>query len=215
MTREELESLIAEVQHRQCELNDVEVKSARGGTPKRLYEALSAFANRTGGGVILLGLDENADFGVAGVGNAHQLQADIGDLASNEMEPALRPEFTVEEIGGKTVVAAEVASIPRLPAAEPGRCLDRRPRAAGARSGRARRTTKRPPVDLLHADCAARTAQPAATSRARRANPSLCTGEGVDKQLGMPGIAGNRRQASMVSAEEVGGQWASLPCREG
>ena len=89
MTREELERLIAEVQHRQSELNDVEVKSARAGTPKRLYEALSAFANRTGGGVILFGLDESADFGVVGVGNAHQLQADIGDLASSEMEPAI------------------------------------------------------------------------------------------------------------------------------
>lgn len=35
MTREDLERLIAEVQHRQSELNDVEVKSARAGTPTR------------------------------------------------------------------------------------------------------------------------------------------------------------------------------------
>ena len=112
MNREELEHLVSEVQRRQTELGDVEVKSARAGTPKRLYEALSAFANRTGGGVILFGLDESADFGVIGVGNAHQLQADIGDLASSEMEPALRPEFTVEDIDGKTVVAVEVAEVP-------------------------------------------------------------------------------------------------------
>jgi ATP-dependent DNA helicase RecG len=112
MNREELERLIAEVQQRQTELNNVEVKSARAGTPKRLYEALSAFANHTGGGVVLFGLDENADFGIVGVGNAHQLQADIGDLASSEMEPALRPEFTVEDIDGKTVVAVEVAEVP-------------------------------------------------------------------------------------------------------
>ena len=112
MTKEELERLIAEVQHRQSELNDVEVKSARAGTPKRLYEAISAFANRTGGGVVLFGLDESADFDVIGVGNAHQLQADIGDLASSEMDPALRPEFTVEDIDGKTVVAVEVAEVP-------------------------------------------------------------------------------------------------------
>ncbi|MBM4090016.1 MAG: transcriptional regulator [Planctomycetes bacterium] len=112
MNREELERLIVEVQQRQTELNDVEVKSARAGTPRRLYEALSAFANHTGGGVIVFGLDESADFGVIGVGNAHQLQADIGDLASSEMEPALRPEFTVEDIDGKTVVAVEVAEVP-------------------------------------------------------------------------------------------------------
>jgi predicted HTH transcriptional regulator len=112
MTPEELESLIAEVQHRQSELNNVEVKSARSGTPKRLYEAVSAFANRTGGGVILFGLDGNADFAVVGVKDAHRLQSDIGDLASSEMEPALRPEFTVEDIGGRTVVAVETAEVP-------------------------------------------------------------------------------------------------------
>ncbi len=111
MIRDELERLIAEVQQRQSELNDVEVKSARGGTPKRLYESLSAFANRTGGGAILFGLDENTDFEVVGVGNPQQLQADIGNLAASEMEPALRPEFTVEEIDGKTVVAVEVDEI--------------------------------------------------------------------------------------------------------
>ena len=123
MIREELESLIAEVQHWQTELNDVEVKSARAGTPKRLYEALSGFANRTGGGVILFGLDESADFAVIGVGNAQQLQADIGDLASSEMEPALRPEFTVEDINGRTVVAVEIADRPGFFAGRGRRCF--------------------------------------------------------------------------------------------
>jgi hypothetical protein len=41
---------VAEVQQAQSELAPVEVKSARGGTPERLFEPLSAFANRTGGG---------------------------------------------------------------------------------------------------------------------------------------------------------------------
>ena len=36
MTREELLQLIAEVQQHQSELDDVEAKSAKGGTPKRL-----------------------------------------------------------------------------------------------------------------------------------------------------------------------------------
>ena len=53
MTREELRQLIADVQYHQSELASVEVKAARGGTPRRLYESLSAFANQTGGGVIV------------------------------------------------------------------------------------------------------------------------------------------------------------------
>ena len=69
MNREEPEHLVSEVQRRRTELNDVEVKTAGLGTPKRLCEALSAFANRTGGCLILFGLDESADFGVVGIGN--------------------------------------------------------------------------------------------------------------------------------------------------
>jgi ATP-dependent DNA helicase RecG len=90
MARKEVEQLITEVQKRQSELDSVEVKAARGGTPKRLYEALSAFANRTGGGVLLFGLDESRDLSIVGVGDAHRLQEEITHLASAEMEPALR-----------------------------------------------------------------------------------------------------------------------------
>jgi len=60
-------------------------------------------ANRTGGGVILFGLNEETDFKIA-VGDAHRLQEDLTSLASAEMEPALRPELTVAEIEGESVV---------------------------------------------------------------------------------------------------------------
>ena len=74
MTRDEVLQLIADVQRHKSETGDVEVKTARGGTPKRAYEALSAFANHPGGGIMLFGLDENKDFEVVGVGD------DVGDL---------------------------------------------------------------------------------------------------------------------------------------
>jgi len=54
MTLDDLTKIIAEVQKLQSELDDVEVKAALHGTPQRLFEALSAFSNRTGGGVLLL-----------------------------------------------------------------------------------------------------------------------------------------------------------------
>jgi len=112
MTRDDLQKLMAEIQQHRMELDTVEVKKARGGTPKRLYEAMSAFANRTGGGVILFGLDESADFSITGVGDAHRLQEEITSLASDNMEPALRPGFTVDEIDGETVVAVEIDEVP-------------------------------------------------------------------------------------------------------
>ena len=112
MTREEMRQLIADVQKRQSELASVEVKTARGGTPRRLYEPLSAFANHTGGGVLLFGLDESRDFAIIGVGDAHRLQEEITHLASSDMEPALRPHFLVDEIEGETVVAVEIDEVP-------------------------------------------------------------------------------------------------------
>lgn len=111
MNLKELKQLIFEVKEKQCEFDHVEVKTARGGTPKRLYEPLSAFANRTGGGVVLFGLDESKKFSIVGVGDAHRLQEEITHIASNEMEPALRPEFFVDEIEGETIVAIEIDEI--------------------------------------------------------------------------------------------------------
>ena len=112
LTETELLALIEEVQHLRSELDDVEVKTARGGTPQRLFEVLSAFANRPGGGLLLLGLDERRAFEVVGVGDVHRLQEEISHLATADMEPPLRPEFTVAEIAGHTVVVVEVFEIP-------------------------------------------------------------------------------------------------------
>jgi ATP-dependent DNA helicase RecG len=47
-----------------------------------------------------------------GVGDVHGLQGDISNLANDNMEPTLWPEFTVEEIDGKTVVAVEIEEVP-------------------------------------------------------------------------------------------------------
>lgn len=55
MDKQEILNLITEIRNRGSEIDDVEVKSAHQGTPKRIYESLSALSNRVGGGVILFG----------------------------------------------------------------------------------------------------------------------------------------------------------------
>jgi len=111
MTRDELLALIADLRRRESESSAIEVKSAHRGTPKHLFEPLSALANRTGGGVLLFGLNEADEYRIVGVGDAGRLQEDISGVAA-DMEPAVRPEFVVEEIEGKLVVAAEVPEVP-------------------------------------------------------------------------------------------------------
>lgn len=115
MTPDELVALVAEVRRQQSELQHVEVKAARGGTPlKPIREALSAFANQPGGGILLCGLDEERDFAVGGVGDVQRLQEEIANVAASEMEPPLRPEFTVAEVEGQRIVGVEVAEVSAL-----------------------------------------------------------------------------------------------------
>lgn len=110
MDREAIQSLIVELRCRHGELEGVEAKAAHTGTPPDLFKPLSAFANRSGGGILLFGLDEDAGFKVVGVGNPRKLQEDLSGLAA-QMEPPLRPSFYVEEIEGGTVVAVEVPEV--------------------------------------------------------------------------------------------------------
>ncbi|MGQ4809132.1 hypothetical protein NKDENANG_02534 [Candidatus Entotheonellaceae bacterium PAL068K] len=111
MEREELRKLVAEIQTRRMEPDSVEVKSANQGTPK-LYDSLSSFANRFGGGVILLGLDENQAFKIVGVGNPQRVQEEVSSWARSEMEPPVTVEFTVDEIDDEVVMAIDIQEVP-------------------------------------------------------------------------------------------------------
>ena len=110
MDRSEILRLFAELRRRHGELEGVEAKAAHTGTPADLFKPLSAFANRAGGGILLFGLDEDAGFKAVGVGNPRKLQEDLSGLAA-QMEPPLRPSFSVEEIEGGTIVAVEVPEV--------------------------------------------------------------------------------------------------------
>ncbi len=97
MDRESILRLISDLRRCHGELEGVEAKAAHTGIPPDLFKPLSAFANRPGGGILLFGLDEDAGFKIIGVGNPRKLQEDLSGLAA-QMEPPLRPCFSVEEI---------------------------------------------------------------------------------------------------------------------
>ena len=110
MLKEELIDLVHQTQQIGAEQQEVEVKAAHNGCPKRLYDTLSAFSNQDGGGVILFGLDENQGFNVVGVYDAQDLQKHVGEQC-DQMEPKVRPLFTISEIDGCAVVSAEIPGI--------------------------------------------------------------------------------------------------------
>jgi ATP-dependent DNA helicase RecG len=112
MTSDELREVLEQLQHHGTELTSVEAKRARDGVPKRIWETLSAFANTPGGGVLLLGVDEQQGFAPTGVSNPARIQADLGAVAADQMEPPLRPLLQVFEIDGASIVVAEVPELP-------------------------------------------------------------------------------------------------------
>ena len=110
MLGDELRALAEEICRLKCEQQTVEVKAARGGCPKRLYDTLSAFSNQNAGGVIVFGIDEEAGFEPCGVYDAQDLQRKVTEQC-NQMNPPVRAVFTVAEFAGVTVCSAEIPAL--------------------------------------------------------------------------------------------------------
>ena len=107
MQTDALKKMVLEIQNKKCESQDIEVKAAEKGCPTRLFDTLSSFSNQDGGGIMIFGLDEREDFAVKGVYDAQDLQNKITEQCK-QMQPLVRALFTVCEMGGKTVVSAEI-----------------------------------------------------------------------------------------------------------
>ncbi|MBR1662479.1 MAG: putative DNA binding domain-containing protein [Acidaminococcaceae bacterium] len=110
MTTEELLEKLNEIQKSKCETQMLEIKAARQGCPRRLYDTLSAFSNQDEGGTIIFGVDEEENFNECGVYDPQDLQKKIAEQCL-QMEPPVRPLLTVAEKEGKVFVSAEIPGI--------------------------------------------------------------------------------------------------------
>lgn len=110
MTELDLLQLLEKIQAQRAESSTLEIKSAQGGTPEKLYDTLSSFSNQDDGGIFLFGVDEKNGFAEVGVYDAQDLQKHVAEQCE-QMEPKVRPLFTVASKEGKTFVAAEIPGI--------------------------------------------------------------------------------------------------------
>lgn len=108
MLEEELVQLVKKITSEKCEKQHIDLKKASGGTPSKLYDTLSSFSNQIDGGTIVFGIDEDAGYEVVGVHNAQDLQKKVMEQ-SLQMEPVVRPLFTVAQVADKLVVSAEIS----------------------------------------------------------------------------------------------------------
>lgn len=106
MTKEELIHKINDL-----EWEDFEAKEARSELPKNIWETVSAFAN-TSGGWIVLGIKQTGKkFEICGVDNIEKLEQDfLGTLRGQKFNIKLSASAYKYDLDGKKVLAFHVPS---------------------------------------------------------------------------------------------------------
>lgn len=110
MLDNELIELVKKIRGLNAEAQTVEVKSAQGGCPKRLYDTLSSFSNQDSGGVIVFGLDEDSGFTLNDIYDLQDLQKSVTEQCL-QMEPPVRAVFTFAELDGRKIASAEIPAV--------------------------------------------------------------------------------------------------------
>lgn len=115
MDKQEIQKLIEEAIWYKTETNSVEFKDSRGGLPKSVWKTISSFSHKPGGGIVVFGIVEdktNHQVEIIGSDILDSLQEKISDLVNNEMSFAIRPDYHILEISGKTLLAIFVPECP-------------------------------------------------------------------------------------------------------
>ena len=111
MTKQDVIEKILYLKKYESENERLEVKSAKGGFPKKCYDTISSFSNKRGG-IIIFGINEENDFEVEGVYDVNDIQKQITDLCSDSMYPIIRPEIISFKYEDKDIMAVKINELP-------------------------------------------------------------------------------------------------------
>lgn len=99
--------------------NRLEAKAAQGGMPKSIWESICAFAN-TSGGTVVLGAKERKDgtLEIIGLPDAHKMLDDFWNAALSKDKLSARflreDDVRIEGVDGKEVIVIEIPRVSRL-----------------------------------------------------------------------------------------------------
>lgn len=110
MDKKEVLAAIEIVRKYNTETDRIEVKTAKGGFPKKCYDTFSSFSNKYGG-IIIFGLNEENNFATEGVYDVNDIQKQITNMCSDAMEPIIRPDIISMEFEGKNIVAVKIEEL--------------------------------------------------------------------------------------------------------
>lgn len=112
MTEQEVIEAIEYMQKYQTETDKIEAKTAEKDFPKKCYDTISAFANKSGG-IIIFGINENNNFIEQDVYDVNDLQKKITSLCTTSLEPKIRPEFLPVTYNNKKLLAVKIEELPQ------------------------------------------------------------------------------------------------------
>ncbi len=107
----DLPALIARLRALGTDDSSVEAKRAAGGLPESLAATMCGFANRPGGGIILLGIDETNGFRAVAI-DAPALSRQAADLGRQIFDPPAQLNVRISSFEGLAIVVIDVSETP-------------------------------------------------------------------------------------------------------
>ena len=111
MNAEDLDALMQQLKSMRTDSQTVEVKESVGKMPSTIVETVSAFANGSGG-IIVLGLSERNGFEPARGFDARRIADALAQACSDKLTPPVRTAIDILEYRGSNAVVAVVDEIP-------------------------------------------------------------------------------------------------------
>ena len=111
MDAKELKTAIRQLKSSCTDNQSVEVRESVGKMPSSIAETISAFANGSGGAIVL-GLSEKNGFEPAERLDAHRIADALSQACSDKLTPPVRASIDILEYGGANVVVATIDEIP-------------------------------------------------------------------------------------------------------
>jgi len=106
-TDEELKRIVAELRVAGTDSQEVEVKSSVGKLPASIIESVSAFAN-VSGGTVVLGLSEKEGFEPPEGFDAHRMLDALAGVCADKLTPPVRADIRIAAFEGASVLVADV-----------------------------------------------------------------------------------------------------------